>query len=117
MRATITNYEEFAGNSMSTYVPWSENRFAPLAERHEQLLRTSQAMWQLLKARLDFSDDELRHSLSRIERSAGLTMAREGVESQLLDCRVCRYPVQRVAKCCLYCGTAPQAKTSAAYTD
>jgi hypothetical protein len=79
---------------------WRDSERASLAERHEQLRRTSQAMWLLLKSRLDISDNELRRALTAVTHD---TIA----SSQLLDCSVCRHPVQSNAKCCLYCGTAP----------
>jgi hypothetical protein len=87
---------------------WRDSERASLAERHEQLRRTSQAMWLLLKSRLDLSDDELRRALTAVTRD---TIA----SAQLIDCSVCGHPVQSTAKCCLYCGTSPQqlARTSA----
>jgi hypothetical protein len=80
---------------------WRDSERASLAERHEQLRRTSQAMWLLLKSRLDLSDEELRRALSAVTQE---TIG----SAQLLECSVCRHPVKCTAKCCLYCGTSPQ---------
>jgi hypothetical protein len=88
-----------------------DKQYASLAERHEKLRRSSQAMWQLLKSKLNLSDQELRYALARIEQTARH-------EPRLLDCSVCRHPIQSSAKCCLFCGTtlnaAPDAATDAA---
>jgi hypothetical protein len=76
-----------------------QDRTLSLAERHEQLSRTSQAMWQLLKSKLNLGDDDLLHALRQIERSASESPA------QLIECHVCRHPLRSAARNCLYCGS------------
>jgi hypothetical protein len=92
---------------MPTPALWNRNNDVSLAERHEQLRRTSQAMWQLIKNKFDLRDDELHYALARVEQ----TKLRP--EQGLLDCSLCRRPVHTAAKCCLYCGTAPHAPARA----
>jgi hypothetical protein len=87
---------------------WHDSEHTPLAERHEQLRRTSQAMWRLLKSRLDLSDDDLHSALSRIELEENKQHIQVLPQSQLLECKLCRHPVRSTARCCLYCGTPPQ---------
>jgi hypothetical protein len=97
------------GDSMSMQFPWHDNDLASLAERHEQLLRTSQAMWHLLKSRLDLTDQDLHATLVQAEQESPVRLSNSPqILPSLLDCRVCRHPVKSTAKCCLYCGTAPQ---------
>jgi hypothetical protein len=88
---------------MPTPALWSHTNGVSLAERHERLHRISQAMWQLLKNKLDLGDDELHNALAQVEQTTLQPAQR------LLDCSLCRHPVPTTAKCCLYCGTAPQA--------
>jgi hypothetical protein len=79
-----------------------------LAERHAQLQRTAQTMWHLLKSRLDLNDAELQLALTTGAHNAVRRSSAQPAQSQLLDCNVCRHPIQSTAKCCLYCGTAPE---------
>jgi hypothetical protein len=97
------------GNSMPAQLLRLNNEIASLAERHEQLRRTSQAMWHLLKSRLDVTDHDLRLAITQTEQGV-LINGSDAQQSrpQLLDCLICRHPVQSTAKCCLYCGTSPQ---------
>ena len=85
--------------------PWPDQNL-PLAERHEQLSRTTQALWQLLKTKLDLRDDELQQALSQLEPSPPESAQR------LLNCHICRNPVRSTARSCLYCGTAPDANAA-----
>jgi hypothetical protein len=78
--------------------PWAISTQASLEQRYQQLHRNAQAMWSLLKSRLDLSDDDLRGLL------ASDSVA---IKPQLIDCGVCYRPMQSTARCCLYCGTAP----------
>jgi hypothetical protein len=78
--------------------PWAIPPHASLEQRYEQLHRNAQAMWSLLKSRLDLSDDDLRALVA----SHPVT-----TKPQLIDCGVCYRPMQSTARCCLYCGTAP----------
>jgi hypothetical protein len=83
-----------------------QDRTLSLAERHEQLSRTSQAMWQLLKSKLNLGDDDLLHALRQIERSASESPA------QLIECHACRHPLRSAARNCLYCGSTARLKVS-----
>jgi hypothetical protein len=83
--------------------PWAIQSNASLEQRYEQLHRTTQAMWTLLKSRLELSDDNLR-ALVATEPAA--------TKPQLIECSVCRNPLQSTARCCLYCGTAPTKKVN-----
>jgi uncharacterized paraquat-inducible protein A len=74
-----------------------------LAERHEQLSRMSQAMWLLLKSKLNIEDAELLETLRQIERAAAES-------DRLIDCPVCHHPLRSAARSCLYCGSTPLLK-------
>jgi hypothetical protein len=85
-------------NTTAKHDPWVLQSNASLEQRYEQLHRNAQAMWSLLKSRLELSDDDLRGLLA----SDPVTTTR-----QLIECGVCHRPMQSTARCCLYCGTAP----------
>jgi rubrerythrin len=89
---------------MPLQLAWPDKSL-PLAERHEQLSRTTQAMWQLLKSKLDTGDDELQQALRLIELSS------PAVAPRLYDCSVCGHPMRSTARNCLYCGTVPGVKS------
>jgi hypothetical protein len=92
-----TNKNEPGDIAMPTQLPW-QDRTLSLAERHEQLSRTSRAMWLLLKSKLNLDDVELLEALRQIEHAA--------LESnRLIDCHICRHPLRSAATSCLYCGS------------
>jgi hypothetical protein len=70
-----------------------------LEQRYEQLHRTVQTMWALLKSKLNLSDEELE---------AILTSQGASPKPRLIECGVCYRPMQSTARCCLYCGAAPR---------
>jgi hypothetical protein len=86
-------------NTTDQHDPWATSPNASLEQRYEHLHRNAQAMWTLLKSRLDLSDDDLRVLLV----SDAATTKR-----QLIECGVCSRPMQSTARCCLYCGTVPR---------
>jgi hypothetical protein len=85
-------------NTTAKHDPWVLQSNASLEQRYEQLHRNAQAMWSLLKSRLELSDDDLRALLASDATTT---------KSQLIECGVCYRPMQSTARCCLYCGTAP----------
>jgi hypothetical protein len=84
--------------AMNEHDSWTISPNASLEQRYELLHRNAQAMWTLLKSRLELSDDDLRALLA----SNAVT-----TKPQLIECGMCSRPMQSTARCCLYCGTAP----------
>lgn len=76
---------------------------AYLKEQVDHLHLAMQAMWDLLKEKMDLTDKDIRQKMEHLDLSDGKENGR--VQSPVIHCQSCGRPISSRRKICLYCGT------------
>ena len=87
----------------------SKSRVAELTARCDRLALTCQALWELLRDRLNLTEQQLLDRVQQIDLRDGKADGRMG--SQVHQCPACERPVNSRRRQCLYCGEPMQPGT------
>ncbi|WP_411827764.1 hypothetical protein [Luteolibacter sp. AS25] len=68
----------------------------------EELTLATQAMWELLRDQLGFTDEHLKAKILEIDARDGTVDGRIG--AQLIDCPHCGQKASTIRPSCMYCG-------------
>jgi len=80
----------------------SKGRLADLTSRCDKLALSCQALWELLRERLDLTEQELLDRVQEIDLRDGKADGR--MATHVAECPACQRPVNSRRKTCLYCG-------------
>src|SRR5687768_11321747 len=80
----------------------SLNRTDDTVQRLERLALLCQAMWEMLRERVEFSDDQLAAKVREVDLRDGREDGRRG--ERVLECPHCRNSVNSQSPRCVVCG-------------
>ena len=80
----------------------SASHMGYLEERLERMEIVCEAMWNLLKDRLEVSDEDMVARIAQLDQSDGVADGR--VEREPLRCPICNRANSRRHDRCIYCG-------------
>lgn len=113
--SAIGSAQQAAGNASSEArraartADESRSRVAELTTRCDRLALTCQALWELLRERLDLTEAELLERVQQIDLRDGKVDGR--MATSVSQCPACDRPVNSRRPQCLYCGEPMNATT------
>ena len=84
--------------SAATQASSAQQTLKLLRERLEHQTQLTRAVWELVKAKLDYTDEDLRVRVQKLEEESAAQ------PKAAATCASCGRPIQENIRICIYCG-------------